>query len=82
MPSRDLLNEITTWPNPFLQPFQIPRDDGDPTLRRLAAAVNKWLATHPQPLLELPRTRTTEQWITWLRAEGFIDAAPYGPTAW
>jgi hypothetical protein len=72
----------------MLEPLQFPRTDGspDPILRHLAAAVNEWLATHPQPLIELPRpARTTQQWLTWMRAEGFITdvlEAPYGPTPW
>lgn len=32
----------------------------------------QWLEDNPSAV-PLPKNRTTEQWLAWLRAEGFID---------
>lgn len=91
----ELLEKILVAPNPiFVSPppqhpqfrlpeFQLPRSDGrlDPQQVIVGQLFAQWLEAHPQPDIALPaRARTTEQWIGWLRAEGFIDEAenPYG----
>jgi hypothetical protein len=46
----------------------------------LGDEVAAWLAERREPYnTPLPRTRSTEQWIAWLRAEGFIEEieSPY-----
>jgi hypothetical protein len=82
----ELLRYMLAWPNPFTPPQpQFPRTDGslDPAVVCTNQLVAEWMAANPHPGVELPaRRRSTEQWLAWLRAEGFIDDAenPYGYT--
>jgi hypothetical protein len=52
----------------------------DPPYPAQLAAVHQGVQDwfdNPYRLIQLPPTRTITQWVTWLRAEGFLDE-PYG----
>ena len=45
---------------------------------KISDQIAHWLTSHPQPAVELPKTRTTQQWAAWLHAEGFLNDEPQG----